>query len=83
MNTVAVTVAPWSALRTNGKITKAIIKKSVTADSPYEFVTVSGGQALTVREAIANKVDLLEVRSDDHVNLIAAIYLDGGKPNVQ
>lgn len=90
MKTLAVTVAPWSALRglAGKRITKTVLKKELSAQSDYEFCTIGGfnargGQTLTIREAIAEGVDMLEVRSDDHVNLIAAIYLTSGKVSVQ
>lgn len=88
MKTLAVTVAPWSTMREEGRITKTLLKKVLSVKAHYEFITIGGfgeraGAALTVAEAIKGGVDMLEIRSDDHVNLIAAVYLTDGKVNVQ
>ena len=96
MKTLAVTISHLSKERLSkfsksGTVTKAVLRdefrKPVT-EIMCEFVTIGGylarsGQYLTAREAIEQGIDMLEVRSDDHVNLIAAIYFQGGQAVVR
>lgn len=92
MKTLAVTVASSSLKHLpGGKVTKKNLKAQYPGKDPssrVEFVTIPsvierGGRWLTVEEAIANGVDMIEVRSTNHVNLICAIYLTDGKADVR
>lgn len=79
MRTVPVTLTHDSAERFGS--TKAGLRAAFkNSDNVVEFITIGDlftrrGAYVTAREAAADGVDMLEVRSPDHVKLIAALYL--------
>lgn len=91
MNSLSVQVAPWAVSRIvreygkpNGRpgVNKSMLKRSLTDFPDTEFTIWGGSTVTTTREARAVGYDLLEVRKPNG-DLLAAIYLDGDKVNIQ
>ena len=86
MFTVAVRLTPWAKQRIikayckTERVTKSAIRASLREFPDTEFHTVGdlntrSGAVLTVKEAHAAGIDLLEVRADN-LSLIAAVYIN-------